>query len=297
MSALASAAIVASALFGAALLLRPVRRGPAAVPAAGRPGALPPGRLGTGRGRSGVRRRGSYGLAEDLQRASLLVAQIAALLRAGRSPAHLWAQAAAISASDAGAGRGGGDRRGRERMLRGAATPPPGGRPGRVGRTGATWEETSSKVLAGAARAASLGRPVGAAIRTAAGAAPGAVPLGGAGGRPAAIWGNVAACVETAEASGSPLAAVLDRLAAHFEADADAAAARAVALAGPKATAKVLSVLPVAGLGLGILMGADPFGLLISTPLGAGCLGLGALLMLVGRWWSSRLVNAASEER
>ena len=296
MSALATAAIVASTLFGAAVLLRPARRGPAAAPAVARRTGYPSGGPAGGPGRVGGRgaeRGASRGPEEDLQRASLLVAQIAALLRAGRSPAQLWAQASAIhgSASEAGSVQGG--------WRSGGAAPPRArkGRAGRWGGSGIPWEEASAVVLAAAAQAASLGRPVGPAIRAAAGPTirGGAVPPRGA--RAAAIWGSVAACIETAEASGSPLAAVLDRLAAHFEADADAAAARAVALAGPKATAKVLSVLPVAGLGLGILMGVDPFGLLLSTPLGAACLALGAVLTVVGRWWSSRLVHAASEER
>ena len=280
MSELAPAAIVGAALFLSSLLVHPVRRGPEGASAAD----------SGPEGRRIVRPRGPWGPAEDLQSASLLVAQISALLRAGRSPAQLWAQAAEIH----GAAHGGdGTCRIAAPALRRE------GRAGRLGPAPATWDETSSRVLAAAAHAASLGRPVAPAIRTEAGvdASRSTERSRGARGRSAAIWGSVAACIETSEASGSPLAAVLDRLAAQFESDADAAAARSVALAGPKATAKVLSMLPVAGLGLGILMGVDPLGLLLSTPLGAACLTLGSVLTLLGRWWSSRLVSAASEER
>lgn len=298
MSGLASAAVVASGLFGAALLLRPdLRRpfGPGGGHRNGRPHASSAAQpLPTG---LAFRRRGpgaSGGPAEDLQRASLLVAQISALLRAGRSPAQMWAQAAALNAQgstqipDAGAGKSSSRApqwpRRRWGVFRGRAT--------------SSWDGASSKILASAAHAASLGRPVGAALRTAAQIVESSEDLPHGGGRrAAAVWRSVAACIDTAEASGSPLAAVLERLAAQFEADADAAAARAVALAGPKATAKVLSVLPLAGLGLGILMGVDPLGLLLSTPLGAGSLVAGVFLTLVGRWWSSRLVHSASEER
>jgi tight adherence protein B len=160
---------------------------------------------------------------------------------------------------------------------------------------GGELPSADAAVLAAAARAAAMGRPVGPAMRAALAADQRRVrPRRGGWGGP---WTSVAACMETAEASGSPLAAVLERLAAQFEADADAAAARAVALAGPRATAQVLSFLPAAGLLLGALMGADPLGLLLSTPLGAGCLALGLVLTAAGRWWSARMVRSASEVR
>ncbi|MCH6469060.1 hypothetical protein [Sinomonas terrae] len=105
-----------------------------------------------------------------------------------------------------------------------------------------------------------------------------------------AVWGEVAACVETAEASGCLLAAVFDRLSSHLEADADAAAARATALAGPKATTRILTVLPFGGLLLGTLIGAEPLEALTGTLLGFVCLIAGIGLALAGRLWSSRLV-------
>ena len=298
MSALVSAAAISSALLGAAVLLSPGRRGRFraatghALQISGQSSARAArDGLHGGRADSGARR----GPGEELQRASLLVAQISALLRAGRSPVQLWAQAAALH-----------ERQSRQAwgvrvMHSGGSAPqqPSAWLSRSFGRPVPMWDEASSRILASAAHAASFGRPVGDAIRSAAGAVEysKAVRHRGGGSHAASVWRSIAACIDTAEASGSPLAAVLDRLAAQFEADADAAAARAVALAGPTATAKVLSVLPLAGLGLGILMGVDPLGLLLSTPLGGGCLVLGTILTLVGRWWSSRLVRAASEER
>ena len=235
---------------------------------------------GTRRGRWRGSRHASP--AEELQSVAILVAELSALLRAGRSPVQMWHQAAAHHA-----GPGSGAERGARpgRSTSGASTGP-------EGAEGPAGE--AAFVLSAAARAAELGRPVSDAIRAAAAARR-------RGSRGAAVWEgpwtSVAACIETAEASGSPLAGVLDRLAALLEADADAAAARAVALAGPRATAQVLSVLPVAGLGLGFLMGADPLGVLLSTPVGAACLSAGAILTLAGRWWSARLVRSASEAR
>ncbi|MDP9886288.1 tight adherence protein B [Sinomonas atrocyanea] len=198
--------------------------------------------------------------AEEFQHAAILVGQLAALLRAGRTPEQMWRQASEAY---------------------------------RVGQRGS--EDLTPRVLRAAAMSADLGRPVAASIRTAARDGEHSAPP--AARAAAGIWLSVAACIEAAEASGSALAGVLERLAAQLEADADAVAARSVALAGPRATAKVLSILPVAGLGLGMLMGADPFGILLSTPLGAMCLGLGAALTVAGRWWSDRLVRSASEAR
>ncbi|MGT2461818.1 type II secretion system F family protein [Sinomonas atrocyanea] len=236
---------------GAMAGTRRLRTGAAAVPSRRRRrparGGLWPGRAGTGP-------------AEEFQHAAILVGQLAALLRAGRTPEQMWRQAS--EAYPAGE--------------RESADPAP-------------------RVLRSAAMAADLGRPVAAAIRTA--VSEREPPPHRSTGAAAGIWLSVAACIEAAEASGSALADVLERLAAQLEADADAVAARSVALAGPRATAKVLSILPVAGLGLGMLMGADPFGVLVSTPLGAMCLGLGAALTVAGRWWSTRLVRSASEAR
>ncbi|GAB2763198.1 type II secretion system F family protein [Sinomonas soli] len=219
-----------------------------------RPGRLRLRRAGLRAGKDGTRP------AEEFQHAAILVGQLAALLRAGRTPEQMWRQAAEAY---------------------------------RVGERGNA--DLTPRVLRSAAMAADLGRPVAAALRTAVGDRDPSSPR--AAGAAPGIWRSVAACIEAAEASGSALADVLERLAAQLEADADAVAARAVALAGPRATAKVLSVLPVAGLGLGMLMGADPFGILLSTPLGAMCLGLGASLTVAGRWWSDRLVRSASEAR
>lgn len=277
------AAAVGAALF-AGWCLAAGPRGPVArrLPSDGSAGAAQPRRRGSGRGWGSMRRESdSPGPIEDLQQTALLVAQLAALLRAGRTPEQVWRQAAETHAASAGPEAGSGERTRSER--------------------GGLWqgtEDLTSSALASAAHAAALGRPVAAAIRAA------CIPDAGAGGRrratgsaSAGVWLSVAACIETAEASGSPLAGVLERLAAQLESDADAAAARAVALAGPRATAQVLSVLPLAGLGLGMLMGADLIGLVLSTPLGSLCLGLGGALTVAGRWWSAQLVRSASEAR
>ena len=211
-----------------------------------------------------VRKRPVGSDEETLHEASMMVAQLAALLRAGRSPEQMWTQASQTSP-----------------------------------------RETAS-VLAAAAHASAAGAPVAQAIRAAAGLAGAGVTGARSPRRPRhhaleevfrSVWGDVAACIEAAEESGCPLAGVLDRLSAQLEADADAAAARATALAGPRATTRILSVLPLAGLAMGALLGVNPLGVLVGTPWGAACLAAGLALTLAGRVWSSRLVAAAGAVR
>lgn len=107
-----------------------------------------------------------------------------------------------------------------------------------------------------------------------------------------ALPGTLAACRLTHEI-GAPLAEVLERCAAGITEAGHARAARAVALAGPRATARLLGWLPLIGLGLGAAVGADPLDVLLSGGLGSACLVLGVVLMLAGRWWVSTLVRVA----
>lgn len=95
-----------------------------------------------------------------------------------------------------------------------------------------------------------------------------------------------------AESAGAPAADVLERYARSRREIAEAERERAVALAGPKATVTVLTWLPAAGLGLALLIGADPVSLL-GSPLGLVSIGAGVLLLLVGRLWMRRMLEQA----
>lgn len=64
-------------------------------------------------------------------------------------------------------------------------------------------------------------------------------------------------------------------------------------LAGPRATATVLTLLPVLGIGLGQLMGADPIAVLRNGPLGAALLTGGIALTAAGVSWSEHILRAA----
>ena len=67
-----------------------------------------------------------------------------------------------------------------------------------------------------------------------------------------------------------------------------------MALAGPRATASVLAALPLAGIGLGALIGVNVPAVLLGTPLGWACTVGGGLLWAAGRGWSARLVRSAA---
>jgi len=110
-------------------------------------------------------------------------------------------------------------------------------------------------------------------------------------GRAAAV--PLAAALDLCERSGAPTAEVLDGLAAGLRAEEAAAAETRIALAAPKATAAVMSVLPVAGLGLGALLGVDTLHVLLVTGPGHLCLLSGAVAWAAGRWWVRRLVRTA----
>lgn len=65
----------------------------------------------------------------------------------------------------------------------------------------------------------------------------------------------------------------------------------AVALAGPRATMRLLTVLPIAGPVVGLVFGIDPVRLYLGSPVAGGCLVLGLLLLALGRWWCARLLG------
>lgn len=146
----------------------------------------------------------------------------------------------------------------------------------------------SLHVLAAARAASMIGTSVAEAIRTSS-----VKDLKGGNPVERRIWGELAACLDVAEASGCPLADVLTRFAVQLEAEDDAGDARQTALAGPKATVRLLTWLPVFGLGLGMMLGTDPVGVLLANGVGLAALATGGVLTVAGRIWSSHLVHAA----
>lgn len=108
------------------------------------------------------------------------------------------------------------------------------------------------------------------------------------------VLAQLSACWRIAS-RGSGLADAVRQLAATARASEDVRVEMEGQLAGPRATARLLSLLPLIGMGLGMMLGADPLGWLLSTGPGRLCLAAGALLTALGAWWTSRI--AASVER
>lgn len=108
----------------------------------------------------------------------------------------------------------------------------------------------------------------------------------------AAIPGVIAAC-RLSTSLGAPLAQILDSLARGIADAGRAHASRAVALAGPRSTSRLLTALPLVGLGLGSLIGADPVGFLLDGGVGTALTVVAVVLMAAGWWWSQKLVAAA----
>lgn len=208
------------------------------------------------RGGSARKLRGAGRGAQPAAPMTLVVQQLAALLKGGRTPARLWEEIWDVYGSSGSHAYG--------------------------------LSAGSGAMLAAARAAAGRGLPVSEAIRR---ASPSAFPRRDKESR---IWSELAACFDIAEASGCPLADVLTRFAAQLEVEDDADAARQTALAGPKATVSLLTWLPLMGLGLGMALGVDPLAILLGTPWGLAALAAGAGLTVAGRLWSARLVAAAA---
>lgn len=186
------------------------------------------------------------------------IRQLAALVRAGQTPSAVFSVSAQTAAQAVAPSR---SIRAQERISRSVAA------------------------------AASLGRGPGETLRAQAAAA--------GRGRSrlertrVSVLRDLARCWEVSERTGAPLASLLEGVAEAAEADLDADAARETALAGAKATVRILSWLPVLALGLGMLIGADPVRTLLTTPWGITAGVLGAVLTIVGRVWTRRMVHLA----
>ena len=193
----------------------------------------------------------------DADAPALLVRELAGLLAAGRPAYRIWADAATLYAAGA---------------PRNAPAHP------------------FAAVLQAAAASAALGLspvPVLAAAGRAGDGAPDPLLR--------ELWAGLAVCVRVSERSGAPLSRVLTRYAGQLDAARDAASDRESALAGPRATMRLLTWLPGGGIILGYLLGGNPLQILTATPLGWSAAAAGGGFWLAGRVWSGRLVRDAAK--
>jgi tight adherence protein B len=105
--------------------------------------------------------------------------------------------------------------------------------------------------------------------------------------------GAVAEAWALTERHGAPVVDVLDALTGALRDQRRAAAAVETALAAPRATASLLTLLPVGGLLLGELVGVHPVAVLLGTWPGRTAGVAGLICTLAGRLWMRRLVSSA----
>ena len=132
-------------------------------------------------------------------------------------------------------------------------------------------------VLGPAVAVAALGGDVGVSFRVMA-ARPGAEALR-----------HVAACWTVAGDAGAGLAAGLQRLGAALQAAERIRGEIVAQLAGARASARLLAVLPLFGLLLGQAVGAQPMRFLLHTTAGAACSAVTVVLDVLGLAWTDRI--------
>jgi tight adherence protein B len=106
-------------------------------------------------------------------------------------------------------------------------------------------------------------------------------------------WRSLAAGIRIATVSGAAPGPALNALADALRAASELDREIASALAGPRASARVVLALPALGLAMSALLDLGALPVLVGTPLGAGCLVVGVGLVAVAAKWSSRIVRRA----
>ncbi|MGC4153214.1 MAG: type II secretion system F family protein [Propionicimonas sp.] len=96
---------------------------------------------------------------------------------------------------------------------------------------------------------------------------------------------------QVAEQTGASMATTLAALAERLAAELALRATVEAELSAPRATGRLLAALPIAGMGLGYLLGGDPVVFLTSSVLGQICLAAGAALGCVGLVWTEWLAD------
>ncbi len=96
---------------------------------------------------------------------------------------------------------------------------------------------------------------------------------------------------EISASAGVPLADAWEAAASLIREEESLRRKVAVALAGPRATMRILTVLPLGGPAVGAAFGIDPWTLYAGSSAAVICLCLGLVLLGVGRWWCGHLIR------
>lgn len=107
---------------------------------------------------------------------------------------------------------------------------------------------------------------------------------------------DLAVSWKVCEVTGCALAAPVERLLVAHRAQEDVRRAVAGQLAGPRATAHLLSALPLAAIGMGVALGAEPVDFLTGTGPGLVCLAAGSALLLLGVRWARAIAGSVTAD-
>ncbi|GAB3608422.1 hypothetical protein GCM10027414_05470 [Humibacter ginsengiterrae] len=212
--------------------------------------------------------------------------RLAVLLAAGVPPGAAWGYLA--EATDA--AEPGGNAQG------GGAAEAGAGVPGGGARSGGAHRTVTDAVIRAAAEAARRGGDVPRAIAAAAEAGVPGPKRRSSKRRSSDVreaWRGLAVAIQVATESGAPLAEALRDLASSLRDLGQTQRDRETALAGPRATARMVLALPAVGILFGAGLGFDTLHVLVATPAGLGCLAAGAALLLAARSWNRALLKRA----
>ena len=103
-------------------------------------------------------------------------------------------------------------------------------------------------------------------------------------------WHRLAVCWRLAEARGLAVATLMQTAAQDIVERERFSARVTAAMAGARTTAAMLAGLPVIGIALGQMIGAEPVAFLLAPGVGGWLLVIGVLLACAGLLWSDRIV-------
>lgn len=102
---------------------------------------------------------------------------------------------------------------------------------------------------------------------------------------------HLAACWKVGVAQGAGVASTVERLALSARSQHELQSTLRGELASSRATVRLLALLPVVGIAMGYLLGADPIGWFLGSPIGFALLSVAIALTGVGVWWTRRIVR------
>ena len=108
-----------------------------------------------------------------------------------------------------------------------------------------------------------------------------------------AHWGRLAVCWQLAQDHGLAIAALMQTAQRDIVERERFSAKVDVGMTGARTTAAVLAGLPLLGVGLGELVGAEPVSFLLSGGFGGWLLVIGVMLACAGLLWSDRITAQA----